>query len=145
MTVNLGKNGLWLYRIYNPQEGEKAKEIKFDTKYGKLVQHEWFGDGYILLAFSEGYVVTLATHDLTMNQVVATKHLFSSEGRSGTSIKRFSVCHPQSMAAVVGQTDLKLVQIAGGKLREPEGNNITYSANMSSVEYTSDGQVRSRP
>jgi len=37
-------------------------ELVFETKYGKIIDYSLFGDGYIVIAFTEGYVVHISTH-----------------------------------------------------------------------------------
>lgn len=37
-------------------------ELVFDNKYGKIVDYQLFGDGYIVVGFSEGYVAHISTH-----------------------------------------------------------------------------------
>jgi len=37
-------------------------ELMFESKYGKIVDYQFFGDGYILIGFSEGYYCHVSTH-----------------------------------------------------------------------------------
>jgi len=37
-------------------------EISFASGYGKLVDYEWFGDGYIATTFTNGIVSIISTH-----------------------------------------------------------------------------------
>ena len=41
---------------------KKAFELIFESKYGKIVNYSLFGDGYIAIGFSEGWVVHISTH-----------------------------------------------------------------------------------
>lgn len=61
----LGKRTLYLYYMPEP---DSPSELGFQTRYGSLIQHKWFGDGYILLGFSMGYVVAISTHPKEMGQ-----------------------------------------------------------------------------
>lgn len=55
----LGKRTLYLYHLPDP---ESPTELGFQARYGSLLQHKWFGDGYIMLGFSNGNVVAISTH-----------------------------------------------------------------------------------
>lgn len=37
-------------------------ELMFENKYGKIVDYSLFGDGYLVIGFSEGYVAHISTH-----------------------------------------------------------------------------------
>jgi WD repeat-containing protein 19 len=37
-------------------------ELVFEAKYGKIIDYCLFGDGYIVIGFSEGYVAHISTH-----------------------------------------------------------------------------------
>ena len=37
-------------------------EIVFESKYGKINGYKIFGDGYLVLGFTEGYVAHISTH-----------------------------------------------------------------------------------
>jgi WD repeat-containing protein 19 len=37
-------------------------ELVFEPKYGKIVDYSLFGDGYIVIGFSEGWVAHISTH-----------------------------------------------------------------------------------
>lgn len=37
-------------------------ELVFEQKYGKIIDYSLFGDGYIVVAFTEGYVAHISTH-----------------------------------------------------------------------------------
>ena len=44
------------------------------ARYGSIVKYQWFGDGYLLIGFSEGFVVVISTH---MKEIV--EELFSGK------------------------------------------------------------------
>lgn len=61
----IGKKTLYLYHLPEP---ESPSELGFQPKYGSLLQHKWFGDGYILLGFSNGYCIAISTHPKEVGQ-----------------------------------------------------------------------------
>lgn len=61
----IGKKTLYLYHLPEP---DSPAELGFQHKYGNLLQHKWFGDGYILLGFSQGNVVAISTHPKEVGQ-----------------------------------------------------------------------------
>jgi WD repeat-containing protein 19 len=36
--------------------------LAFQREYGDIMAHAWFGDGFMLVAFSEGFIVSISTH-----------------------------------------------------------------------------------
>ncbi|GAB0091086.1 WD repeat-containing protein 19 [Sergentomyia squamirostris] len=65
ISVILGKRTLYLYHLPEP---DSPTELGFQQRYGSLLQHKWFGDGYILLGFSLGHVVAISTHPREVGQ-----------------------------------------------------------------------------
>ena len=37
-------------------------ELMFEKKYGNIVDYSVFGDGYLVIGFSDGYVAHISTH-----------------------------------------------------------------------------------
>ena len=48
--------------MYELGESENTVELAFQNKYGSVIDYHWYGDGYMLAAFSNGYVVIISTH-----------------------------------------------------------------------------------
>jgi hypothetical protein len=44
-----------------PPPSLAAVILAFQQQYGDIISHAWFGDGYMLVGFSEGYVVAIST------------------------------------------------------------------------------------
>lgn len=44
-------------------------ELVFEQKYGKIVDYRLFGDGYIVVGFSEGNVAHISTHMKEMSRM----------------------------------------------------------------------------
>jgi len=52
-------------------------EISFASGYGKLVDYEWFGDGYIASTFTNGIVSIISTHKEEIGREVQTLNVFN--------------------------------------------------------------------
>ena len=48
-------------------------ELVFEPKYGKIVDYSLFGDGYIVTAFTEGYVAHISTHLCELSKYLLKK------------------------------------------------------------------------
>jgi WD repeat-containing protein 19 len=44
------------------KDGGAQTELMFEDKYGKIIDYHFFGDGYIIVGFSEGYYCHVSTH-----------------------------------------------------------------------------------
>ena len=79
---------------------EQPLELSFQEQYGTIERHVWFGDGYILLAFSTGTVLVVSTHVQEIHEEVHSHQCFD------TGITDLAYC-PQLNK--VGQSLLNLV------------------------------------
>ena len=50
----------------------------FEAKYGKIIDYSLFGDGYIVVGFSEGYVAHISTHIKELKDEVSSERVFQS-------------------------------------------------------------------
>ena len=58
VSVNLARRSILMYRLSQP---DNPTELKFQPKYGSIVSYRWYGDGFVLVGFSEGVVVAVST------------------------------------------------------------------------------------
>ena len=47
--------------LYNLNHHYNALELAFQPRYGVIVSYEWFGDGHIMVGFSNGYLIEIST------------------------------------------------------------------------------------
>ncbi|XP_053277070.1 WD repeat-containing protein 19-like [Pleuronectes platessa] len=59
VSVSVGKKILMLFNVNDPENGV---ELTFQRRYGNIVSYHWYGDGNILVGFSNGYTVVISTH-----------------------------------------------------------------------------------
>ena len=41
---------------------DEQSELSFQAKYGKIINYEWYGDGYITIGFDSGRLIGVSTH-----------------------------------------------------------------------------------
>ena len=63
----VNKKIMFLYHIDDP---ENPIELAFQSKYGDLVNYQWYGDGYIMIGFSLGYLIVISTHAKEIGTVI---------------------------------------------------------------------------
>jgi WD repeat-containing protein 19 len=59
VSLLLKQRTLYLYSIEDP---DNPIELAFQNKYGDVVIYDWYGDGYIMIGFSNGYLISISTH-----------------------------------------------------------------------------------
>lgn len=58
VSVSMDRKTILLYNLDDP---ENALELAFQQRYGHIVSFKWFGGGYIMVGFSQGYLVVIST------------------------------------------------------------------------------------
>ena len=61
------------------QEAKGAFRCAAQAKYGTIVKYKWFGDGYIMLGFSSGYLNAVSTHMKEIGEEIFNMKLFTGE------------------------------------------------------------------
>lgn len=70
----VGQKTLFLFNLNDP---DNPIELAFQPRYGDIVTYKWFGDGYIMIGFSSGYLVVISTHLKEIGQVSEVVGTFS--------------------------------------------------------------------
>jgi hypothetical protein len=71
-------------------------ELVFEAKYGKIVDYSLFGDGYIVVGFSEGFVAHISTH---IKEIRNLYHYYNKATKSNQrkySIAAWKQCAPMT-------------------------------------------------
>lgn len=102
LSINMGGESLLLYDLNDP---DNPLELAFQQRYGSIVTHHWFGDRYMILGFSEGYMVVISTHISEIGE----------ERYSGKFHQRalYDIAYSPKLkyAAVAGDMGIKIVEM----------------------------------
>ncbi|KAI5641884.1 WD repeat-containing protein dyf-2 [Phthorimaea operculella] len=100
ISLIVGKRTLYLYNLLNP---DNPIELAFQQRYGSIVAYKWYGDGYILIGFSNGYVIAISTHIKEVGE-----ELFQVKNHK-ENLTDVAVCNGE--AASCGDGMLKLIAL----------------------------------
>ncbi|KAK0167381.1 hypothetical protein PV327_004788 [Microctonus hyperodae] len=132
-TVSLivGKTTLFLYNIRDP---DNPIELAFQKRYGPIVTYKWYGDGYILLGFEAGYLISISTHIKEVGQELLQikNHRDSLNGISLSNIA--------GKVATCGDNTIKIHGLQNMEETE-KVIAISSEAGVSSVEWSADGTM----
>ena len=136
VSINLDGESILLYHLKGTQD---PVELKFQRKYGDIVTYEWFGEGYMILGFSEGYVVIISTHAEEVGHEIVSWPLFEN------NLQDLNFSQSMRRAACVGDDHLKLVEHTGKEWRLMEGETVKFDrrkdGQVDCVAWTQDGQI----
>ncbi|KAL0883647.1 hypothetical protein ABMA27_015774 [Loxostege sticticalis] len=100
ISLVVGKRTLYLYNLLNP---ENPIELAFQQRYGSIVSYKWYGDGYILIGFSAGFIIAISTHIKEVGE-----ELFQVKNHK-ENLTDVAICNGQ--AASCGDGQLKLISV----------------------------------
>ncbi|XP_062563462.1 WD repeat-containing protein 19 [Armigeres subalbatus] len=131
ISMILGKRTLFLYHLPEP---DSPTELGFQQRYGSLLQHKWFGDGYVLLGFSLGHVVAISTHPREVGQ-----ELWQVKNHRD-SLNSIAVCKELEFIASCGDNNIKIHSMSN--LQETiKILTLHDQAALKNIEWSSDGQL----
>lgn len=131
VSMILGRRTLYLYYLAEP---DSPTELGFQSKYGQLVQHKWFGDGFVLLGFSLGYLVVISTHPKEMGQ-----ELWQIKNHRD-SLSCLAINLEQEMVASCGDDNVKIHSMSN--LQETTKIlTLQDNASLKGMAWSSDGQL----
>ncbi|XP_047124984.1 WD repeat-containing protein 19 isoform X1 [Hydra vulgaris] len=132
LSLTIGHRSLLLLNL---ADLDNPIELAFQSRYGNIVKYRWFGDGYIMLGFSTGYLVVVSTHPKEIGQELFQTQDHKEELNDiaiSLSLKKAASCG-DNVVKIHELNDLKeifaiiTVEDAGGSLDK--------------VEWTEDGQL----
>ncbi|KAL6725901.1 hypothetical protein Aduo_007922 [Ancylostoma duodenale] len=75
VSAVLGKKTLFLSTLTDKpkdteNEADNSMNLQFQEKYGNIVAHVWYNDGYMIVGFEKGFVVCISAHPSEMGQEI---------------------------------------------------------------------------
>jgi len=134
ISVNLSNKTLLLHDMQRPMA---PIELAFQRRYGNVQKFAWYGDGYILIMFSEGFVVALSTHSREISEEL--KQLQVRE----RDIHDVRICEKTQKFALLCASDVKIGML--NSWRALESFNLSKSGedrgNGAYFSWTEDGKL----
>eukprot|EP00743_Colponemidia_sp_Colp-15_P004281 GILK01004618.1.p1 GENE.GILK01004618.1~~GILK01004618.1.p1 ORF type:complete len:1398 (-),score=319.35 GILK01004618.1:169-4362(-) len=131
ISANLGSKTILLYNLLEPQN---PVELAFQQRYGNIESYRWYGDGYLVVGFSNGFVVMISTH---MKEI--GEELFSNKFHNGLE----SVCCHDGSQRVAAAADgcVKLIDATDWKELKTDRVQLDGQAgSVKNMEFSADGQ-----
>ena len=66
ISLVIARRTLFLFSL---DDQERPIELAFQQKYGDVVNYKWYGDGYVMIGFSNGYLIVISTHEKEIGTV----------------------------------------------------------------------------
>ncbi|KAK3739122.1 hypothetical protein QZH41_010524, partial [Actinostola sp. cb2023] len=132
LSMIVGKKTLYLYNLNDP---DNPIELAFQGRYGAIISYRWFGDGYILIGFSNGFVVVISTHMKEIGQ-----ELYQTRDHKDV-LTDIAVSTQLSKAASCGDNCIKIHDLV--EMKEIYAIITVEDAvgNLDKLSWTDDGQL----
>lgn len=106
LSMLLSQKTMFLHNMNSP---ESPIELAFQARYGQIVRYKWFGDGHIMIGFSNGYVIVISTN---MDEI--GQELFQSRNHKD-SLVDIAVSEKAGKAATCGGDCVKIHDLSDMK------------------------------
>ncbi|XP_064870504.1 WD repeat-containing protein 19-like, partial [Oncorhynchus nerka] len=132
VSVAVGKKTLFLFNLNDP---DNPIELAFQQRYGHIISYRWYGDGYILIGFSQGYFVVISTHIREIGQ-----ELFQAHNHKD-SLTSVAISSALNKAASCGDNSIKIHDLSELKEMDAIVNLEDETQGLDQLSWTDDGQL----
>ncbi|XP_038608395.1 WD repeat-containing protein 19-like [Tachyglossus aculeatus] len=132
ISVVVGKKNIFLINVNSP---ENPVELEFQQHYGSIVCYHWFGDGYIMIGFSQGYVVVISTHFQELGQEIFQAHNHKD------NLTNIAISQSLNKAATCGDNCIKIHDLSELKEMYAIINLDDENKGLGTLSWTDDGQL----
>ena len=132
VSVNLARRTILMYRL---GKAGAPVELAFQNKYGDILDHWWYGDGYMMIVFSKGYLVSISTHEKEVGEELNSNKIFDELTAAYASTKL-------NMVAAIGKDTVKVLDLYDWK--EVKSDTRRYhrdDGEPESLQWSDDGQI----
>ncbi|XP_072170705.1 WD repeat-containing protein 19-like [Diadema setosum] len=132
ISILVGKKTLFLYNL---DDRDNPIELAFQQRYGQVVAYRWYGDGYIMLGFSNGFFIVISTHMKEIGQ-----ELFQARNHKD-SLAAIAISHSLNKAASCGDNSIKIHDLSDLKEVYAIINLEDETKGLTNLDWTQDGQL----
>jgi WD repeat-containing protein 19 len=134
VSTVLGKETVLLLSLRDPQQ---PTELAFQAKYGQLEDYCWFGDGYLVIGFSHGYVVIISS------QMREISEELSSVKYHQNSLYCLCCSKVSGKIASAGDDGIRIINMKDWKEIKSERITIRPEAKVTQLHWSDDGELLS--
>ncbi|XP_033108550.1 WD repeat-containing protein 19-like isoform X2 [Anneissia japonica] len=132
VSICCGRKTLFLYNL---NDSDNPIELAFQQRYGNVVGYQWYGDGYIMIGFSNGYLVVISTHISEIGQ-----ELFQARNHKD-NLKAIAISLSLNKAASCGDNTIKIHDLSELKEMYAIVELEDESKGLGKMAWTDDGQL----
>ncbi|NWR15309.1 WDR19 protein, partial [Emberiza fucata] len=132
VSVVVGKKTLFLFNLNDP---DNPIDLKFQQPYGSIVSYKWYGDGYIMIGFSQGCFVVISTHIREIGQEVFQAHNHKD------NLSSIAISQSLNKAASCGDNCIKIHDLTDMREMYAIINLDDENKGVDQMAWTDDGQL----
>ncbi|XP_071786835.1 WD repeat-containing protein 19-like isoform X1 [Asterias amurensis] len=132
VSASVGKKTLFLFNLEDP---DNPIELAFQQRYGAIIAYKWYGDGYIMLGFSNGYFIVISTHLKEIGQ-----ELFQARNHKD-NLTSIAISLSLNKAASCGDNCIKIHDLSDLKEVYSVVTLEEESKGLGQIGWTDDGQL----
>ncbi|NXF19699.1 WDR19 protein, partial [Rhodinocichla rosea] len=132
VSVVVGKKTLFLFNLNDP---DNPIDLKFQQPYGSIVSYKWYGDGYIMIGFSQGCFVVISTHIREIGQEVFQAHNHKD------NLSSIAISQSLNKAASCGDNCIKIHDLTDMREMYAIINLDDETKGVDQMAWTDDGQL----
>jgi WD repeat-containing protein 19 len=122
--------------IYDVKRKSNPIELALDSDYGDIVTYQWFGDGYIAIGFSKGYISVISTHITEVKNEIHSMQPFKF------GLDDLSVCEENNRVAVAGENTIKIFNTnTWTEIVEEKIEISNMEGRIKKIQWSSNGQI----